>query len=901
MKINQPVTQTEFVLPDGAMLVSKTDLKGVITYCNLEFIETSGFSERELLGAPHNLVRHPDMPPEAFDDLWNTLKAGKPWTGYVKNRRKNGDFYWVLANATPIWEGGKVAGYLSVRAKPSADAVREVAAVYRKFRAGQAGSLTIREGKVVNRLYSKFSLPQSIGMRLWLFNAIFLSIALLAMGWMLSGLSKTGSEFGQLVEVDYKILSAYENLYALGLQEGQATRNIILNPKDDKARSNLGAAENDFAVNLEALQHITGSDPIVIKRIAQMHESLRIENREAVALAALNQGAAVERMNSSGTKIWRALKKDLLEQVDAMRAQVAERKNEVDTDVGRTRNTGGILMAIATLLMVFMSYFFIRSIARPLKALTENTLSIAQGVYSSHINTERDDEIGHLSQALKSMQIRLGFEVAESQRTAAEILRIKVALDNVSTNVMIGDIDGHIIYLNKSVQEMFHKAEKDIRQALPHFEADKLLGANIDTFHKNPAHQRNMLAALASPYTTTILIGIRTFRLTANPVIDETGRRLGTALEWIDRTAEVVVEEEISRIVGAAAQGDFTQRIGTQDKEGFFLQLAQNINQLMDTSSVGLNEVVRVLSALAQGDLTQTISNDYSGTFGQLKDYSNTTVESLQRLIGEIKETVDQINTAAGEIASGNSDLSQRTEEQASSLEETASSMEELTSTVRNNADNAKQANQLAIGASNVAVKGGDVVGQVVETMSSINESSRKIVDIISVIDGIAFQTNILALNAAVEAARAGEQGRGFAVVAGEVRNLAQRSAAAAKEIKTLIGDSVDKVENGSKLVANAGQTMDEIVTSIKHVTDIMAEISSASTEQSAGIEQVNKAITQMDEATQQNAALVEEAAAAAESLEEQAHNLSVSVSVFKIDSGRMLKAPASAILHLPG
>jgi len=253
--------------------------------------------------------------------------------------------------------------------------------------------------------------------------------------------------------------------------------------------------------------------------------------------------------------------------------------------------------------------------------------------------------------------------------------------------------------------------------------------------------------------------------------------------------------------------------------------------------------------------------------------------------VAEIKNAVDAINTAAKEIAAGNADLSQRTEEQASSLEETASSMEELTSTVKQNAENAKQANQLAIGSSDVAGKGGAVVGHVVGTMDSINVSSHKIVDIISVIDGIAFQTNILALNAAVEAARAGEQGRGFAVVAGEVRNLAQRSAAAAKEIKHLIDDSVGKVGEGSKLVAEAGQTMEEIVASIKRVTDIMSEITAASVEQSQGIEQVNLAITQMDEVTQQNAALVEEAAAAAESLEEQVQNLSASVSLFKVNS----------------
>ncbi|MEQ1519554.1 MAG: methyl-accepting chemotaxis protein, partial [Usitatibacteraceae bacterium] len=301
-------------------------------------------------------------------------------------------------------------------------------------------------------------------------------------------------------------------------------------------------------------------------------------------------------------------------------------------------------------------------------------------------------------------------------------------------------------------------------------------------------------------------------------------------------------------------------------------------------TSAGLEDVARVFSALAQGNLTEKVERDYAGTFGQLKDDANTTVDKLTEIVGQLRDATESINTAAKEIASGNTDLSSRTEEQASSLEETASSMEELTSTVKQNAENARQANQLAIGASDVAVKGGSVVSQVVTTMSSINESSKKIVDIISVIDGIAFQTNILALNAAVEAARAGEQGRGFAVVATEVRNLAQRSAAAAKEIKELIGDSVEKVGTGTKLVDEAGKTMEEIVSSVKRVTDIMAEITAASQEQSSGIEQVNQAITQMDEVTQQNAALVEQAAAAAESLEEQAQVLAQAVGVFKVE-----------------
>jgi methyl-accepting chemotaxis protein len=303
---------------------------------------------------------------------------------------------------------------------------------------------------------------------------------------------------------------------------------------------------------------------------------------------------------------------------------------------------------------------------------------------------------------------------------------------------------------------------------------------------------------------------------------------------------------------------------------------------LFAACDTGFSDILRVSNALAQGDLTKTIDTDPPGMFGKVKGGINCTVENLQALMGEIKDSTKLINTAAEEIAAGNNDLSQRTEKQAASLEETAASMTELTRTVQHNAENAKEANSLARDAERIASQGGIVVGNVVKTMESINESSRTVVEIISVIDNIAFQTNILALNAAVEAARAGEQGRGFAVVATEVRNLAQRAAAAAGEIKMLISDSVDKVEDGSQLVNKAGKTMQEIVQSIQGVTKVMAEITEASVEQSSGIAQVNQAIAQMDDVTQQNAALVEEAAASAESLEEQAQKLSITVANFK-------------------
>lgn len=368
------------------------------------------------------------------------------------------------------------------------------------------------------------------------------------------------------------------------------------------------------------------------------------------------------------------------------------------------------------------------------------------------------------------------------------------------------------------------------------------------------------------------------------------------AIGWLISIATRPLRQAVVE-ANAVAQGDLTMdlEVTSKDEVGQLMQALKDMN--VSLNSIIADELGRVLAALSRGDLTEEISKEYPGIFGQLKDDANSTVEQLRAIISQVKDATDKISVAAQEIAAGNNDLSQHTKEQASSLEETATSMQELTSTVRQNEESAKQANKLASSASDIAVKGGIVVGDVVQTMASISASSRKIVDIISVIDGIAFQTNILALNAAVEAAHAGEQGRGFAVVAGEVRNLAQRSAAAAREIKALIGDSVSKVDAGSRHVDQAGATMNEIVIAVKRVTDIMAEISAASIEQSAGIKQVNTAIAQMDEVTQQNAALVEAAAVAAESMLEQANVLGAAMSAFKLaeDKGHVRKSAAKS------
>jgi aerotaxis receptor len=523
MRVNLPVTNVEKILQDNDVIVSKTDTKGLITYINKTFCDVSGFTEEELIGAPQNIVRHPDMPPEAFKDLWDSIQAGKSWKGYVKNRCKNGDHYWVEANANPIWENGQITGFMSLRTKPAREAVEFCESLYRKIREGKARGWTVKEGRALRTGVAGF--------------------------------------WNRLRHPTVK------------------TRVIALTGFMLLVAAVLGAA-GAFGV-------------------AQAGEKWQI-----ALLALLLVGSAVS---------------------------------------------------------VYMALALMRAVVRPLRDVEDVAMAISSGDLSRRIDVTTDDEIGRVLQAFKNV------------------------------------------------------------------------GGN------------------------------------------------------------------------------------------------------------------------------------------------------LRGIVSDVRVGSNAISQSSQEVAAGGNDLSQRTQEQASALEETASSMEEMTSTVKQNADNARQANQLAAGARDQAEKGGAVVSKAVAAMDEINASSKKIADIISVIDEIAFQTNLLALNAAVEAARAGEQGRGFAVVASEVRNLAQRSAAAAKEIKGLINDSVDKVATGTELVDASGKTLTEIVDSVKKVTDIVAEIAAASQEQSAGIDQVNKAVMQMDEMTQQNAALVEESSAAARSLEEQGQKLQELMGFFRL------------------
>ncbi|ASK97540.1 HAMP domain-containing protein [Xanthomonas campestris pv. merremiae] len=577
---------------------------------------------------------------------------------------------------------------------------------------------------------------------------------------------------------------------------------------------------------------------------------IRDQNQQAQALL---QGAAAAAMDEQQAAIAAnaALERPLSK--DAYAAAVASMHN------GKIILASGGIAALA--ISALLAWLITRSLTRPLSQATRTAEAIAAGNLRNDVHTTATDETGRLLQAMDKMQLQLRNLIAAQTDMAKHHDNGQISF-RIDATVFPGDY-GRMANDTNALVASHVAVQNDLARIMGRY----AIGELSEDMQPLPGEK----AAFSNTMSQVKL------NLSA-------------------------MNHQIKHLAQAAANGDFSARGDVERFQFDFRIMVESLNQLMSTADGNLQSLSALLQSIAAGDLTARMSGDFRGVFAQMRDDANATASQLAQIVGNIQQSAVSINAAATEIAAGNQDLSQRTEQQAANLEETAASMEELTSTVKQNAESARQANQLAIGAARVASEGGDVVGRVVDTMSGIEASSKKIADIISVIDGIAFQTNILALNAAVEAARAGEQGRGFAVVASEVRTLAQRSSGAAKEIKDLIDDSVQRVAEGSALVHSAGKTMGEVVASVQRITDIMGEISAASQEQSAGIEQVNQTITHMDETTQQNAALVEEATAAARSMEEQAVQLTDAVAIFKIDTRKARRADTRAtapVAHL--
>ena len=590
--------------------------------------------------------------------------------------------------------------------------------------------------------------------------------------------------------------------------------------------------------------------------IMALHEMLdeRLINNELEAIPVLQE--RISRMTMGETLVYQEAALNALN--DVVRLNVMSTNQNVEYSIQQALWLEGIslvAMLLGVLIAATLGFTITRSITRPLNLMVSSVQKVRDtGDFSAQIDYQKKDEIGQVVSAFNSLLVAQKHALDEANKTVKAL-----SLGDFSARIE-GDYQGDLESLKTGVN---HSADSIV-----------------------------VTMAELSKVMQAIRQGEFGVSIHAEQVQGEYRRMLEDASRGMSKLKSSVTD--IVDVMTFVSQGEFSHRIQA-DASGDMDTLKNMINESVSSLETAFAEIRHVMQSLASGDLTEQVNSTYPGDLGVLAQAANQTVIQLADVIQRIRTSVDSVNTAATEISAGNTDLSQRTEEQASSLEETASSMEELTTTVKQNADSARQANFLASQANEVAEAGGVKVQEAVDTMHELTNSSQKIINIISVIDGIAFQTNILALNAAVEAARAGEQGRGFAVVAGEVRTLAQRSAAAAKEIQALIKEDSEIVEQGTGLVKEAGDSMQEILQAVKQVTDLMGEISAASEEQSQGIEQINQAVVQMDDVTQQNAALVEQAAAAAESLEEQASTLAQAVGVFKVSeshTGLQLPAP---------
>ena len=890
----------EYVLTENDLIVSKTDLKGIITFVNDDLVRITGFSRTELIGAPHNIFRHPDMPKEAFADLWKTVKSQYTWTGLVKNRTKSGGFYWVRANITPTYENGKHIGYMSVRRKPKLENVKLAEKVYADMRAGRfKGTLdagNILKSGVIHKSIRKF---QNITIKNRLIGLGALSCVALITFALLSQFntdalsSRNQSNIEQIAKrstimklattthVEFKIqVQEWENLLLRGQNENDFS-------KYKKAFDEKHLVVEQELEQLKTLWTDLGESPEKIELLHTAHTELLDAYLKALQNYQPNNINSIAVVDS----LVRGLDRETDKLFDEL---VSASETELDAFITQTNTAlnGAVVDAhyqtnalLAVILSLFIGLFSLTlmGIIRPIRHATESLREMANGNYLVRIDNFTRNEIGIMTETMRAMAIRLGFDIAEDRKNLNEALRLKIGLDNVDTGVIIANQDREIVYVNKSAIHLLREAEDDIQKDLPHFSVDNLMGTNIDTFHKNPQHQLQLLASLTETTTATAIIGGHHMVVKASPIINDLGQRLGSVAEWADRTVEVNLENKISDIVKNATHGNFDTRLNLEDKKGFFKILSEELNALLSVSDNMFSDLKRVLGSMARGDLTEQITKNYEGEFNNLKNDANQAISQLTHLIVQIQTANEIIYRGIEEISQGNNDLSNRTENQVTTLEEAAATVQQLAITVSQNDEDAKYANESVTSVFDTVDKGVKVIRQVVKTMDAIHESSLKVVDIIDVIDGIAFQTNILALNAAVESARAGEQGKGFAVVATEVRSLAQRAAKAANEIKTLIIDSEEKVEDGSQLVVNAGRIMEEIAGSIENVTRMMAQISAACSEQTVGVKQIISTIVETESSSQQNAALVVEAAAASNSLENQIKSLSNTIASFQL------------------
>ncbi|MDD5215569.1 MAG: methyl-accepting chemotaxis protein, partial [Methylococcales bacterium] len=837
----------EYVLTDTDLIVSKTDLKGKITYVNDDFIRIGGFSKQELIGASHSIVRHPDMPRAAFADMWKTLESGNSWAGIVKNLTKDGGFYWVHVNALPIWENNKVVGYVSVRNKPSASEIATAATLYRNMNTGKS-KVKLDAGEIIppSLTYAIRRMFNNITIKTKLITLVCVSLISLggigAYGSYGLGVIKTVVEKNmQEVETHAKSLSAARSTQLVFKTQIQEWKNILLRGQDGSQFTKYSKSfddEGDKVIKkLQELNRLMVDVPekefVALVDVAiKSHNDLMEKYHAALKNYQIGNPETIFTVDDSVKGFDRQFTDEIEKLVEFHRTEIENHLTEGKDISAKVVQQFQVQVAIIGFMisgaLLAWSMLTLLSVLKPIKNATQLIKDATEGKEIKS-NDFSKNEFGEMMRAIKAMAILNDFEMSEQRILANEMTRIKMALDEVTMPVTLSNSQREFVYTNKAGVKLWKDMEADIAKRIPDYKFEKMYNTLLSSYLENDDDKKWFSAPDKEIRTRNMTLGGKTLAVTVVSIFDEQDMYIGRATQWVDKTTELALEKQISNIVAQATTGNFHGRIETQTSQAFFKQLAQGLNLLLETCEKSYGDMANIFDALARGDLTQMITNEYSGEFENIKNNANTTVYKLTEIVDQIKGITRTVNESSKEIAGSNTDLSHRTTTQASAIEETAASMHELTTMVESNTDNANKANDFVIGASIRATKGVEVISRVVSTMEDIHESSRKVVDIISVIDGISFQTNILALNAAVEAARAGEQGRGFAVVASEVRSLAQRAAAAAGEIKNLINDSVEKIEDGSKLVVDAGHTMEDIVGSIHTVTSMIGQISVAS------------------------------------------------------------------------
>ena len=727
MRKNLPVTQHEHVLPADALLVSHTDLKGNIVYANEVFVEASGYEHEELLGQPHNLLRHPDVPEQVFADFWGTIERGRPWNQIVKNRCKNGDHYWVEANATPIQEKGQVIGYMSVRTPATRQQISQAEQAYKAIADKKA---KLRFGEVDN-LFKRFN-P----------------------------------------------LAHWPPLYTI-----------------------IPAAL--LAISTEVVAYLTGSRP-----------------------GWLND-----------------------------------------------------LVIFMTLLSTLHIMYFLRRINDAIYAIDE----IAEGNLKVAVNTSGANSSGTINRRIKAMQIRLGAQKNDQLVAARRSARLEAGLSNLNSNMMLADQNGTIAYFNDSLKEFLRSMEEDIKQEVTDFDLNNLLGKNTGCLFKNNLHILETIMTLKEQKEFKFEFFGAQLQLILTPIEDAKGNKLGVVVEWQDIFQEVFVQNSMKKLVDDAKHGRLHSRVDVSQLTGFYRELSEEINDLMESLQVTLRDISILIGGLSVKDLTLTVDHIPDGQYGwTIKNLLNG-VTSLRESFCRVNNQASEITLSAEHVSESNSQLTESLHIQTKELASTSRAMRDLTKKVSETTEQANISNALAQKTQQGVTLGNQSMQEAIVAMHEITEVSNKITGIVTLIDSIAFQTNLLALNAAVEAARAGEHGRGFAVVAGEVRNLAQKSAEAAREIKVLIDTTATKIEQGTEKVQKTGDTLTIIIEQVNEMTGNISLISQNATEQASQISQVDLSVRSLDKLAKENSTLVQENSSLADYLGDVAASMDSLVGTFEL------------------